>query len=147
MKILVFNSGSSSQKSCLYEIGETLPEDPPACLWEGKIEWSGDAASTVVKNAHGVVQQERVQVSSRAHAMEHLLATLQTSKTAGLDFTSGIDVVGHRIVHGGPHFEEPVLITPEVKSAIAGVSAFAPLHNQAELEGIEFVEKRLSAIP
>src|SRR5206468_5553088 len=135
MKILVLNPGSSSQKTCLYEIGETLPEDPPACLWEGKIEWDGKVAVTVVKNAHGVVQEDRVQVSSRGQAVEHLLATLRSGKTPALASASDIDVVGHRIVHGGPRFEEPVRITPEVKSAIAGASAFAPLHNQAELEG------------
>jgi acetate kinase len=38
MKILVLNSGSSSQKTSLFNIGETLPDDPPAPLWEGKIE-------------------------------------------------------------------------------------------------------------
>ena len=43
MKILVLNSGSSSQKSCLYEIGDVLPEDPPACLWQGRIEWDGES--------------------------------------------------------------------------------------------------------
>ena len=128
MKILVLNSGSSSQKTCLYEIGDTLPEDPPACLWEGKIEWHGDVAATVVKNADGVVQKDQVHVSSRGEAVEHLLATRELASA------SDIDVVGHRIVHGGPHFEDPALITPEVKSAIAGASAFAPLHNQAELE-------------
>src|SRR6266487_87285 len=139
MKILVLNSGSSSQKTCIYEIGETLPEDPPACLCEGKIEWDGDVAATVVKDAHGVVQQDRVQVSTRAQAVEHLLA--------GVLPLHRVDVVGHRIVHGGPHFEEPVRITPEVKSAIASASAFAPLHNQAELEGMELVEKLLGSIP
>ena len=121
MKILVLNSGSSSQKTCLYEIGEALPEDPPVCLWEGKVEWDGEA------------------VSSRAQAVERLLA--------GVLPLHRVDVVGHRIVHGGPHFEQPVLITPEVKSAIAGASAFAPLHNQAELEGMELVEKLLGSIP
>ena len=147
MKILVLNSGSSSQKTCLYEIGETLPEDPPACLWEGKIEWDGDVAATVVKKRHGAVQRDRVHVSSRGQAVEHLLATLRSTEIPGLASSSDIDVVGHRIVHGGPHFEEPVLITSEVKSAIAGASAFAPLHNQAELEGMELVEKLLGSIP
>jgi acetate kinase len=55
--------------------------------------------------------------------------------------------VGHRIVHGGPHFEDPVLVTPEVKSAIAGASAFAPLHNAAELEGMAIMEKLLGGVP
>jgi acetate kinase len=147
MKVLVLNSGSSSQKTCLYEIGETLPDDPPGCLWEGKIEWDGKVAATTVKNAHGVVQQNRLQVSSRGQAVEHLLATWRSTKTPDLTSPSGIDVVGHRIVHGGPHFEEPVLITPEVKSAIAGASVFAPLHNQAELEGMELVERLFGSIP
>jgi acetate kinase len=50
-------------------------------------------------------------------------------------------------VHGGPTFEDPVVITDTVKSAIAGVSAFAPLHNRAELEGIEIIEKLLGRVP
>src|SRR5262245_7539525 len=40
MKILVLNSGSSSQKACLYEIGDALPENPPVPLWKGRIEWA-----------------------------------------------------------------------------------------------------------
>src|SRR4029453_15821266 len=58
-----------------------------------------------------------------------------------------IDVVGHRVVHGGPKYEEPVLLTSEVKSGIAKVSAFAPLHNRAELEGMEVIEKLLGPVP
>jgi acetate kinase len=147
MKILVLNSGSSSQKSCLYEIGETLPLDPPVCLWEGKIEWESEAGTVVVTNSHGVVQRERVRVSSREQAVEHLLSTLWNGTTQSLASAAEIDVVGHRIVHGGPRYEEPVLITPEVKSAIAGASAFAPLHNAAELEGMAIIEKLLVAVP
>ena len=115
MKILVLNSGSSSQKACLYEIGATLPEDPPACLWERKVESDS--------------------VSSRQRGLEHLLQDV-----------SSIDVVGHRVVHGGPDFEQPVLVTPEVKSAIAHASVFAPLHNQAALEGIELIEKQMGSV-
>jgi acetate kinase len=59
MKILVLNSGSNGQKAWLYEIGEVLPDHPPACLWEGRIEWDGDSASTVVKNADCVAQEGR----------------------------------------------------------------------------------------
>ena len=70
MKILVLNSGSSSQKSCLYEIGEALPAEPPVCMWEGKIEWDGAEACIAVKNSHGVAERERVKVSSRAQAVE-----------------------------------------------------------------------------
>ena len=147
MKILVLNSGSSSQKTCLYDIGETLPDNPPACLWEGKIEWHGEVAEAVVKNSHGVARQARVEVSSRAEAVEHLLRTLWSGETQALATASEIDVVGHRVVHGGPKYEQPVLITPDVKSEIASVSAFAPLHNRAELESVEIIEQLLGSVP
>ena len=147
MKILVLNSGSSSQKSSLYEIGETLPDDPPTPLWEGKIEWHDEVAETEVKGARRVVQKDQVQVASRAEAVEHLLSTLWDGKTLTVTSRTEIDVVGHRVVHGGPKYEEPVLLTSEVKSGIAKVSAFAPLHNRAELEGIEVIEKVLGPVP
>ncbi len=147
MKILVLNSGSSSQKSSLYEIGETLPDDPATPLWEGKIEWHDGVARTEVKNARGVVQKGQAEVSTRAQAVEHLLGTLWDGKTRAVTSPDEISVVGHRVVHGGPKYEEPVLVTSEVKAGIAGVSAFAPLHNRAELDGTEIIEKLLGAIP
>ena len=146
MKILVLNSGSSSQKSSLYEIGGTLPDDPPAPLWEGKIEWHDEVADAEV-NSRGVAQRDQVRVSSRKKAVEHLLGTLRDGKTRTVASPAEIDVVGHRVVHGGPKYAEPVLLTPEVKAGIAKVSAFAPLHNRAELEGMEIIEKLLGPIP
>lgn len=143
MKILVLNSGSSSQKSCLYEIGDSLPDDPPACLWQAKIEWQGEFADAEIKSGHGFSQTIRLGVSSRAHAIEQMLDSMWKGESKAVSALSEIDVVGHRVVHGGPKFEDPVVITPEVKSAIANVSAFAPLHNRAELEGMETVEKLL----
>jgi acetate kinase len=147
MKILVLNSGSSSQKSNLYEIGADLPHSPPAPLWEGKIEWDGDTAQLHVRTSRGANRQERVKVSSRAHAIEQLLDTLWKGSASVLSSSAEIDVAGHRIVHGGQKFTQPTMITPQVKSTIAGMSAFAPLHNRAELEGIEIVEKKIGAIP
>jgi acetate kinase len=147
MKILVLNSGSSSQKACLYEIGETLPNHPPACLWEGRIEWDGDTATTVVKNSKGVVQKGQLTFPSREQVVSDVLSTLWTGNARAIPSASAIDAVGHRVVHGGPHFEDPVVITPEVHTAIAGVSAFAPLHIRAELEGMEIVENLLGSVP
>jgi len=147
MKILVLNSGSSSQKSCLYEIGEALPESPPPCLWEGKIEWHGEIAEAEVKNSHGVAQQDQLKVSSRAEAVEHLLGALFSGKARAVASATEINVVGHRVVHGGSRYEEPVLLAPEVKAEIAKMSSFAPLHNRAELEGMEIIEKLLGAVP
>jgi len=146
MKILVLNSGSSSQKSCLYDIGNTLPEHPPAPAWEGKIEWDGSQADVQVRNLQGAHLKDRVKVASRSHAIGQLLDTLWSGKVRVVSAPSEIDIVGHRVVHGGKNLEEATAITPEVKSAIARMSAFAPLHNRAELEGIEIIEKRIGTV-
>jgi len=129
MKILVLNSGSSSQKSCLYDFGNTLPEYPPAPSWEGKIEWDGSQADVQVRNSQGAQLKDRVQVASRSHAISQLLDTLWNGKLRVVSTPSEIEV-----------------ITPEVKSAIARMSVFAPLHNRAELEGIKIIEKRIGEV-
>src|ERR1700675_1603536 len=146
MKVLVLNSGSSSQKSCIYDIGDVLPENPPAWLWQGTIQWDGDAGQVEIKNGRGFSRKEKLKVSSRAEATARLLDTLWKGEASAVSSLSEIDVVGHRIVHGGPTFEDPVVITAEVKSAIAAVSAIAPLHNRAELEGIDIIEKLFGAL-
>jgi len=147
MKILVLNSGSSSQKACLYEIGETLPAHPPLPLWEGRIEWGSDTAAISVKNSQGGVQKENLKVRSREEFVRYLLNTLNVGPASAVASLSEIDAVGHRVVHGGPHFEDPVTITPEVRSAIADASTLAPLHIRAELEGMDIVESLLGPVP
>ena len=147
MKILVLNSGSSSQKSALYEISDAPPENPPPSVWEGKIEWNGDQADFQAKNSQGAQFKRHLQFTSRARAIDQLLDTLWSGKLRVVSAPSAIDVVGHRIVHGGKEFETATTITPDVKAAIARMAAFAPLHNRAELEGIAIIEKRLGAVP
>ena len=147
MNVLVLNSGSSSQKSCLYEIGDTVPADPPDCAWEGTIEWAGDAAECSIRNARGASRKDRTSVTSRGEAMERLLNSLWSGETQAISGPSAIDVVGHRVVHGGPQHFEPSIVTAKVKSALECISVFAPLHNRAELEGMEIVAKLLGAVP
>src|SRR5256886_30231 len=147
MKVLVLNSGSSSQKVCLFDLAKILPDDPPGCLWEAKIEWDGESAAIAIKNSDGDVQRAQVPTSSRGEALKHLLGNLWNGRERLLSQSTDIDLVGHRVVHGGPEYEEPMLITPEVRARIAGASAFAPLHNRAELEGMETVEKLLGPVP
>ncbi len=137
MKILVLNSGSSSQKSCLYEIGDSIPENPPACLWEGTIEWDGDGGAVEIKNARGAIRKQRTKAPSHEQAIEDLLGTLWKGEMSVAASPSEIDMVGHRVVHGGPAYQEPVILTPEVRSAIAAAAPFAPLQNRIELQGME----------
>ena len=98
----MLNSGSSSEKACLYEIGEMLPEHPPVPLWTGKIEWGGNAASMVVKNSERFILKEKLPASSREQVIRHLLRTMRDGTARCIASDSEIDAVGHRVVHGGP---------------------------------------------
>src|ERR1017187_1565155 len=89
MKILVLNSGSSSQKACLYEIGDALPESPPLPLWEGRIEWNGDTAAITVRNSKGMAKKEKLKSLSLKSlscelVLKELLATLWSGETRSI---------------------------------------------------------------
>ena len=155
MKILVLNSGSSSQKSSLFEIGADAPLDPPQPLWEGAIEWNAGELEEIaepeaaihVRTARGADLRRTAKASSRKRASAQLLDTLWSGDTRVISGPAEIDAIGHRVVHGGPNYREPVLITPEVKSAIAQFAFIAPLHNRAELAGIDLIQERLGTVP
>ena len=147
MRILVLNSGSSSQKSCLYELGVALPDSPPKPLWEAKIEWRKERASLEVRTSSGKKRDEKLNPGKRDEAVAQLLQALVSGETQVLAKLSEIDVVGHRVVNGGRKFTKPTRITPEVTAAIEKMVVFAPLHNRAELEGIAQVEKLCSGVP
>jgi acetate kinase len=149
MKILVLNAGSSSQKSRLYELKDTLPDLPIAPLWEANADSAEHPGVTELKitTAQGQTLEEELQTDSRQDVIAHLLNTLWSGKTQVLAQPSDIDIVGHRIVHGGQEFRESTLITPTVKDAIRHLSSYAPLHNPINLEGIEAVERILPHVP
>ncbi|MEH2157960.1 acetate kinase [Nostoc sp.] len=146
MKILVLNAGSSSQKSCLYEIAdEALPTQALEPLWEGKINWTQDrgVAEIEVKTATGGTLQKSISGDSPQAHLTYMLNTLSHGATKVIDRLSEIDVVGHRIVHGGQDYRDSVVITEDVKKAIAHLSNLAPEHNPAAVEGIEAIENIL----
>ncbi len=150
MKILVLNAGSSSQKSCLYELaGDALPEQPPEPLWTAQIDWShrSDLAELKVKTAQGAALTTELPLESRASVMEQLLQTLWSGSTQVIAAPTEINVVGHRVVHGGQEYRESTQITPDVKATIARLAVLAPAHNPANLEGIEAVEQSLGTVP
>ncbi len=148
MKILVLNAGSSSQKSRLYAIGDTLPVEPPEPLWEGDADWTKEkGAAEITIHAHGKTVKQQVPAGSRTEIVEQMLKTIWSGETRVIETPNAIDLVGHRVVHGGPSYSESVRITPEVKEEIRRLSAFAPLHNPVNLEGIETIEHILPAVP
>lgn len=147
MKVLVLNSGSSSQKSCVYKIGETLPDAAPSPLWEGKIEWQGGRATLRVRDSAGHERTEEVENGDQADATKRLLGALTSGDTGILKSKSEIAAVGHRIVNGGAEYAQPVKIDAAVKSAIEKMAVFAPLHNRVELEEIRLSEEAFGSVP
>jgi acetate kinase len=149
MKILVLNSGSSSQKSALFELGPNPSPDPIPALWEGKLEWDGNQETLTIKNSAGKKIRTEGEISpvGRQADVEKLLENLWTGPTALLKQASEVDAIGHRIVHGGAKLTAPSRVTPEVQKAIADVVSIAPLHNQAGLQGIDLSSKLFPGTP
>ena len=147
MKILVLNSGSATQKSSFYEIAVAPPEDPPAPLWEGLIEWGSGDAQISTTGPTGVRLERRVKISSRRDVTEQLLSDLWAGAAPLISGPGAIEIVGHRIVHGGQEFSEPAFVTARLKDVVRQVSEFAPLHNPLGLEGIEMIEEILGGVP
>ncbi|MEG4419081.1 acetate kinase [Microcoleus sp. LAD1_D5] len=149
MKILVLNAGSSSQKSCLYELNDVLPDRPLQPLWSAQIDGSHQQgiAELKVQTAKGDQLEEEFASDSRKDAISRMLESLWRGRVQTINDLKEIDIVGHRVVHGGQDYQQSTLISPDVKKAIARLSVFAPVHNPVNLEGIEAIEKILGNVP
>jgi acetate kinase len=146
MKILVLNAGSSSQKSCLYDVSDPLPSQPPDPLWSAEIDWA--TAKLQVKTARGKTDLIQLPSTDRPAGMAQMLQTLWSGNTQAIADKVAIDAVGHRVVHGGQYYQQTVRIDAKVKSTITSLIPLAPAHNPANLEGIELVENLLGeAVP
>lgn len=148
MKVLVLNAGSSSQKSCLYHLDDPLAIEPPDPMWEAQIDWTAQSGKAVLKiKANGTKVEQTIDSTDRASDTLVMLKTLSQGETKVIQHTQEIDGVGHRIVHGGEFYRQSVQIDQRVKDTIADLARFAPLHNPANLQGIEAIEQSLGNIP
>jgi acetate kinase len=149
MNILVLNSGSSSLKSSLYELGDPLPQTSPVPSWEGRVEWEEPFRNVRLraKRQGREVVDEHPEISTEQAATESLLKTLWEGPARVLKSPSEVDAVGHRVVHGGDKYSAPVIVNSEVKQAIRQFSEFAPEHNPAEASGIETAERIFKSRP
>ncbi|MDJ0696366.1 acetate kinase [Mastigocoleus sp. MO_188.B34] len=148
MKILVLNVGSSSQKSCLYEVSrESIPTKAPQPLWKANVDWTHHpgVAEIEIKTFENTLHKE-ISTDSQSEVISYLLGTLTSDPTRVINELSEIDVVGHRVVHGGMDYRKSVVITQEIKQAIARLRALAPAHNPGNLLGIESMEKCLGNV-
>lgn len=145
VNIFVLNRGSSTIKCYLYQF-----KNSTAILsWEARLEWKNafEDLSFSIKTAKGSEHSQTLQEKSIAGALQHVLSLLIEGKTAVLHSFAEINAIGHRIVHGGEWFTQSIRVTKEVKDKIRRLSELAPLHNLAELEGIEILEKCFPRVP
>ncbi|MGB5595381.1 MAG: acetate kinase [Crocosphaera sp.] len=148
MKILVLNAGSSSQKSCLYNLADkTLPNHPPEPIWTANIDWTVSTDEGILTvNANKIKQKINLDAKNKKQAIPKMLNTLIQGETKVMETLTDINIVGHRVVHGGKKYSEATQITPEVKQTIADLIPLAPNHNPAHVEGIEAIEKVLGNV-
>jgi acetate kinase len=145
VNILVLNAGSSSLKFRLFRI-EALRSlsEPEDVLAGGQVERIGkpDAQMTFFHGVQGTSQRRDVGTESVSGAAQEILRQL-TKPLADGQQPIAIDAVGHRIVHGGARFFEPVRIDDVVLNDIRDLIELAPLHNPSGLAGIEAVRHTL----
>lgn len=142
MKILVLNCGSSSIKYKLFEM------DTCEVLTQGGVEKIGLPDSFLqIKCSNG--EKVIIEKSMPEHTVgiQLILDSLVDEKVGCIKSLEEIQAVGHRVVHGGEKFSQSVLITPEIKEMIVKCSELAPLHNPANLKGIEAIETILPGLP
>ncbi len=138
---LVLNAGSSSLKFCVYR-------RPSGAAWgleaRGQIEGIGTAPRLTAKNAAGEKSEEALgeDVRDGRAALDRLAAWLR-----GRYGGSRVLGVGHRVVHGGPSFSGPAVVTPEVMEELRRLVPLAPLHQPYNLGAIEAVTERLPGVP
>ena len=135
MKILVINCGSSSLKYQLIDM------ETEQLLAKGLCERRGIDG----RIKHEAIGKEKFiseePLKDHNEAIQAVLKALLDSEHGVIKSVKEIDAVGHRVAHGGVDFSKSVLITPEVKEAINKNSELAPLHNPANLIGIEVCQK------
>jgi acetate kinase len=130
----VLNTGSSTLKFSLME------SDGERLLATGLADWSASPSRLVVKRPSQATFKKTLTISRHGEAIDPVLAELTPEH-------GDIAAVGHRIVHGGERYTSSVIVTPEVRAAIAELAELAPLHNAANLEGIEAATAALPNVP
>lgn len=142
MKILVINAGSSSLKYQLIDM------DTKIVMAKGLCDRIGiDGSKLEYKPMDGDKISTLVEMNDHSDAIKLVLDALVNPETGVIKSMDEIGAVGHRVVHGGENFSESVIITPEVKATIAACSELAPLHNPANIIGIEACEKAMPGVP
>ena len=142
MKILVLNCGSSSIKYKLFDM------DRKEVIAQGGIEKIGLKDSflkfTLPSGEKKVLERD---IPEHTVGVEFILNTLTSPEYGAIKSLDEINAVGHRMVHGGEKFSESVRLTPEVLAAFTACNDLAPLHNPANLKGVNAISAILPNVP
>ena len=141
MNILVINCGSSSLKFQL------INAESEEVLAKGLCERIGIDGRLTYQPAGGEKEISEKAMPTHTEAIQFVIDALTNEKTGVVKSLSEIGAVGHRIVHGGEKFASSVVITEEVKKAVEECNDLAPLHNPANLIGVEACEKLMPGTP
>lgn len=154
MHILVINSGSSSIKFRLYDMARGTP------ILSGKLERIGEAISIGFFRVHTPTGSdkkytENTQIVDHEAGLKRIFSFLQkhvaiestTSSSPAVSSIPALQAVGHRVVHGGEKFRDPTVIDDHVIDDIRALIPLAPLHNPANLLGIEAIRKHYPHVP
>lgn len=143
MKILVINAGSSSLKYQLIDMEGEVVIAKGLCE---RIGIDGHLKHTPLVGGKPVFD-ENISLPTHGEAIAAVIDKLTSKEYGVVDSMAEISAVGHRVVHGGEKFSTSVLINDEVLQGIRDCSAFAPLHNPANITGIEACTKVMGNVP
>ena len=142
MKVLVLNCGSSSIKYKLFDM------DRKDVIAQGGIEKIGLKDSflklTLPNGEKKILEKD---IPEHTVGVEFILNTLISPEYGAIQSLDEINAVGHRMVHGGEKFSESVLLTDEVLAAFTACNDLAPLHNPANLKGVNAISAILPNVP
>ena len=141
MKILVLNCGSSSIKYALYNM------DDKSVITSGGIEKIGLPDSFITVKLNGEKHKMQRPIAEHTAGVQWIFEVLTQGEYAVLKSLEELDAVGHRMVHGGEKFNQSVRLTPQVMEAFAACNDLAPLHNPANIKGVNAVTALLPNIP
>nr|WP_300565333.1 acetate kinase [uncultured Acetatifactor sp.] len=142
MKVLVINCGSSSLKFQL------IDAESEQCLAKGICERIGIDGSMITYAREGGEKERKVTpMPDHTEAIRLVLEALTNPKTGVVASLEEIGAVGHRVVHGGEKFAQSVVLDWEVLAAVEECNDLAPLHNPANLIGIEACRKLMPDTP
>ena len=146
MKVLVINAGSSS---CKYQL---LEMDTQSVLCSGLAERIGQTSGRLTHKIAPDTDKESKLVREAAfpthvEAMELVIALLTDPEVGVIKDKGEIFAIGHRVLHGGESITDPVLVDSHVKDIIKDCFLLGPLHNPANLMGIEVAEKLFPGVP